>query len=112
MGRCAPGPPLPDSDDSKLSRVPDNRLGGDRPEGKLIDCIAGMFKFIDVLGQHLGNPVGIELSDIHGRTSRTLYNQLDRQRTIRRCLDTTIWVIPILAGIGVSIAIAWITEGG
>ena len=64
--------------------------------GKLIDCIAGMFKFIDVLGQHLGNPVGIELSDIHGRTSRTLYNQLDRQRTIQRCLDAGIWVIPIL----------------
>lgn len=77
--------------------------------GKLIDCIAGMFKFIDVLGQHLGNPVGIELSDIHGRTSRTLYNQLDRQRTIRRFMDTAIWVVPILAGIGVSIAIALIT---
>ena len=79
---------------------------------KLIDCIAGMFTFIDVLGQHLGNPVGIELSDTHGRTSRSLYNQLDRERTIRRCKAAGLWVIPILAGLGASVAIAWMTRGG
>ena len=79
---------------------------------KLIDCIAGMFTFINVLGQALSIPVGVELSDTHSRTSRTLYNQLDRERTIRRCLNIGLWVIPILAGICTSVAIAWMTRGG
>ena len=79
---------------------------------KLIDCVAGMFTFINVLGQQLGTPVGIELSDTHGRTSRPLYNQLDRERTIRKYMTIGLWGIPILAGICTSVAIAWMTRGG
>ncbi len=78
---------------------------------KLIDCVAGMCAFLNVLSQQLGTPVGVELSNTHYRSLRPLYRQLDRERTIRQWRSIGIWVVTIVCGAMLGAAISWVIQG-
>ena len=79
---------------------------------KLIDCVAGIFAFMNVLGRELNTPVEIELPDTGHHTPRPLHNQLDRERKTRQLVSIGVWVIAILAGGVLSVALSWMFWGG
>ena len=79
---------------------------------ELIDCVAGIFALVNVLGHQLGKRVGIELSDTHDHSPVTLYNQLDRERAIRTWTSRGILAIMILGSVAGVATIAWTIWGG
>ena len=75
---------------------------------KLIDCVEGMCGILNAFGQEFGTFIGVELSDTHDRRGRSLYDQLDRERTTRRFKEIGAWVISILASGAAGATISYI----
>ena len=79
---------------------------------KLIDCVAGMCAFLNVLSQQLGTTLGVALSNAHDRSPRSLYGQLDRERTFRKWRGIGIWALTVICGAVLGAVISWIIQGG